>query len=196
MNATRICSIEHCTTPTRRKELCDAHYRRKRLHGDPLATKRPGLGISLADRLDLYTDKSDGCWLWTGGGTRYGKTVINGKTVSAHVAAYQESFGAIPSGMVVRHKCDTPKCVRPSHLELGTNADNSRDMTDRERQARGERQWCAKMTAESVADLREAYESGAANIPQLARNYGLSTSTVGKIVNYQTWKHVLNRKAA
>lgn len=192
----KICSIADCKKLVHARGWCVAHYRRNRLNGDPLLSRRPGLGITPAQRLDLYTDKSGDCWMWTGSGDRYGKTCVSGRYVSAHILSYELNVGPVPSGQIVRHRCDTPKCVRPEHLELGTNADNSRDMTDRQRQARGERQWCAKMTAETVIELREAYSLGKANIPELSRQYGISTSTVGKIINNQTWKHVPTRKVS
>lgn len=192
----KICSVDGCTKATHARGWCAPHYRRNRLNGDPLITRRPGLGKTPAERLDLYTDKSGDCWLWTASGDRYGKTFVAGRHVSTHVLSYELNVGPVPPGKVVRHRCDTPKCVRPNHLELGTNADNSRDMTERERQARGERQWCAKMTAETVIEMRDAYSVGKANTTELARQYGISTSAVGKILNNQTWKHVANRKVA
>lgn len=190
-----FCSIFECGKPTRYKSLCGAHYRRKRLYGDPIITLQPGRGLSPAQKLDLYTSKSDGCWIWQGGGVIYGKMVINGRTMPAHVMAYKLHVGPVPDGYVVRHKCDIPKCVRPDHLEVGTYADNSKDMTDRDRQAKGRRQWCAKMTEDSVAQLRVEYSTGIMTITQLSKHYGLATSTVGKIIQRVTWKHVPEMKA-
>lgn len=190
----RICSIESCETRTIRKELCDKHYRRRRLNGDPLSTKRPGLELTPAERLARGTDKTGECWLWTAGGVRYGKTSVGGKSVAVHVLAYELAHGPIPIGQVVRHSCDTPKCVKPSHLSVGTPAQNSRDMTTRDRQVKGIRQHCAKMTDAAVMECRESYFSGAATVTQLARHYGLTNSAIGKIVTFKTWKHVPSKE--
>jgi hypothetical protein len=37
----------------------------------------------------------------------------------------------LTSGEVVRHKCDNPTCVRREHLEMGTPAENARDIVER-----------------------------------------------------------------
>lgn len=78
-------------------------------------------------------DKSGECWLWRGA-TRssrtpwnYGRIYENGRIRSAHVVSYEMNLGAIPDGLLVLHRCDTPLCVRPSHLFLGTQRDNVRD---------------------------------------------------------------------
>lgn len=44
--------------------------------------------------------------------------------------------GPIPEGLIVRHKCDRPACVRIEHLELGTQAENMEDKYARGRAKR------------------------------------------------------------
>lgn len=42
--------------------------------------------------------------------------------------AYELTKGHIPAGMIVMHTCDNPPCCNPSHLVLGTQAENLADM--------------------------------------------------------------------
>lgn len=72
------------------------------------------------------------CWLWGGAPNSTGYGTIRqpgrfGKTVLAHRLAYEISFGVVPEGMCVCHRCDVPLCVNPGHLFLGSNLDNIRD---------------------------------------------------------------------
>lgn len=59
--------------------------------------------------------------------------------MSAHRFSYQQFKGKIPDGMIVCHSCDTPACVNPEHLWVGTYQDNSDDChkKGRNRQSRG-----------------------------------------------------------
>lgn len=79
--------------------------------------------------------KTESCWLWTGA-VRNGYGIINdGKKIPvyAHRLSYRIANGEIPSGMVVRHRCDNPKCVNPDHLQTGTKKQNTKDMVERGR---------------------------------------------------------------
>lgn len=69
------------------------------------------------------------CWLWMGGCTQsgYGRFSIHSRMHRAHRVAWELTNGPIPEGICVLHRCDNPPCVRPSHLWLGTAADNQRD---------------------------------------------------------------------
>lgn len=49
----------------------------------------------------------------------------------AHRWVWEMANGPIPSGLVVRHRCDNRLCFRLSHLELGTVAENNADAAER-----------------------------------------------------------------
>ncbi len=48
----------------------------------------------------------------------------------AHRLSWEIAYGPIPEGIQVNHLCDTPPCILPWHLYLGTQANN---IDDRER---------------------------------------------------------------
>ena len=82
-------------------------------------------------------DKSGECWTWTGARDPrgYGRLGRGRKTLFAHRFSWEEENGPIPNGLFVCHSCDNPACVRPSHLFLGTQKDNIRDMMSKNRGA-------------------------------------------------------------
>lgn len=70
----------------------------------------------------------------TGG---YGSLRVNGIVQYAHRLVFERAWQfPIPLGMVVMHTCDTPACINPLHLQLGTQADNVRDMAAKGRHGR------------------------------------------------------------
>jgi hypothetical protein len=80
-----------------------------------------------------------GCWIWLGhetGSNRYGTLRVDNKQVMAHRFSYERHIGPV-GDLQVLHRCDTPLCVNPHHLFLGTNQDNVDDRQAKGRQARG-----------------------------------------------------------
>ena len=81
-------------------------------------------------------EPNSGCWLWLGdldsGG--YGRLKIKGKTYRAHRFSLLREQ---QTDLFVCHKCDTPSCVNPDHLFLGTHSDNMKDMVSKNRHSGG-----------------------------------------------------------
>jgi hypothetical protein len=102
---------------------------------------------------------------------------------------FEECFGPIQEGYFIRHKCDNPNCINPEHLEQGTPFQNTLDMLERNRQAKGEKNGSAKLTENDVKDIRKLRVSGML-LKEISKRYGIGVSTVGQIVNRRLWKHV------
>ena len=85
----------------------------------------------------IVPEPNSGCWLWAGchDPDGYGRWGYRGQC-QAHRAVYVHHVGAIPEGLHALHKCDTPACVNPDHLYLGTSKENQRDVSLRNRHGR------------------------------------------------------------
>lgn len=69
----------------------------------------------------------DDCWLWTAAGLTsrgYGIFRANHKGIGAHRWLYEQTYGPLPEGAVLHHRCETRACVNPAHLEPTTSRDN------------------------------------------------------------------------
>lgn len=149
----------------------------------------------------------NGCLNWSRAvfkaGMGYGMIQVDGDTWGAHRVAYATLIGPIPEGMVVRHKCDNPRCINPEHLELGTPKENSGDMISRGRSTKGVRRpgtgpkgnvnANAHLTESRVLEIRARCEGGyseTATPSLLAREFGVTPSTICKIVKRQIWTHI------
>lgn len=138
----------------------------------------------------------ENCWIWTGARSSngYGRIQSNRRNLWAHRVAFQYANGVIEPGALVLHRCDTPLCVRPAHLFLGTHADNTRDAARKGRlviptapRLQGEQHPGSKLTQVAVDGIRTAYATGNVTQNELAQVHGVSRSLIGLICSGAIW---------
>ena len=147
------------------------------------------------ERVDMTGD----CWNWTGfrADSRYGQDngygLIRfcGHKQLAHRLAYLFTFGTIPIGMHVLHKCDNPACCNPAHLWLGTADDNMKDASKKGRISKvsrnaGEKCAAHKLTEDYVKVIKARNFLGETQL-ELALGYGVNPSTISYAISGRTW---------
>lgn len=136
-----------------------------------------------------------GCWLWMGTINENGYGIVTtgernqrGRLarVGAHKFFYESLVAPVPHNLYVCHSCDVRSCVNPSHLFLGTAADNMMDASRKDRIAYGERNGTAKLTGIKVRAIRNAHARGVTK-KILATRFNLSSQHIYAIVNRFIW---------
>ncbi len=84
--------------------------------------------------------------------------------------------------MVVRHCCDNPKCINPSHLDFGTRQDNVTDMVIRKRN------YC-KIEDEKILKTIELYNSGIAQ-KTISNVLNIDKRYVSRIITGKIWSNL------
>jgi hypothetical protein len=143
---------------------------------------------------DLYIpEPNSGCWLWLSGinNKGYGIREVGGRRKLAHRISYEMFCGEIPDGLCVLHRCDTPLCINPRHLLLGTKLENTRDMDAKGRRVNtpqlGSKHGMAKLTEADVIAIRND-----PRMPQslIAKDYGVTKEMIYNIKKRRNWKHL------
>lgn len=137
-----------------------------------------------------FKEPNSGCWIWTACLGTYGYGRFQGvtETQQAHRYSWEIYNGPIPVGQIVCHRCDTPACVNPDHLFVGTDADNVADKVAKGRQTRGENHVGSVLTEAQVRKIRRLYASGNTSYRKLASRYGVGTMTISHLIRRETWK--------
>lgn len=170
-------------------------------------------GRPLEEKFWARLPEGPGCRLWTGplNGQGYGRFIYGGRQLMAHRVAWELTNGPIPDGQDACHTCDKDyplgdityrRCGEPTHLFLGTQADNIADMCAKGRQAvgdrngtrihperrpRGSKHGMAKLTASQVAEIRDRYADRGISQRVLASEYGIHQSHLSAIVRGARW---------
>lgn len=141
-------------------------------------------------------DKKTGCleWTYSKNPKGYGQYMIGGRGQQrrfyTHRLSWMLTFGKIPKGFIVCHKCDNPSCGNPSHLFLGTYKDNTNDMMKKGRHwyIKVDPLLYSKLNFEKAREIRETKHL--LSIKQQALKYGVCASTIKNVRKGRTWNGV------
>lgn len=192
------CSIKDCNKPSHAHGYCSMHNHRIERYGNPDTVK-----IFLNDELKRFWSKIDKrgeneCWDWTRGMHHgYGNFHIRRNNRDTVVVStrymWEITFGKIPDGFLVCHKCDNRACVNPSHLFLGTYDDNAKDRDSKNRfvKLQGEDIGTSRLTNDDILAIRKDYTPHKyGSVKNLANKYNISITHIHRIIKRKVWFHI------
>lgn len=147
-------------------KICTLADVKKRYVRRPPKPRKPPRPLKERFNAKWIPEPNSGCWLWIGARRSKNYGAIghsNGKTISAHRAAWLVYVGEIPDGICVLHRCDTPECVNPGHLWLGTHSENMQDMISKGRGNRHPKRVCKhghEFTPENTIIFKRGINAG------------------------------------
>lgn len=134
-----------------------------------------------------------GCRIWNGSKNKrgYGRLGVDNKLVQAHRYSYELSNGKIPDGLYVTHKCDTPACIEPTHLSVGSQQDNMDEMVQRCRSLhrKGSKNPKHTLIESDIPKIRALRVSGM-TYQSIASIFNVQLPTIWKVTSGKTWVHV------
>lgn len=135
--------------------------------------------------------KESKCILWTKACNEkgYGVTWKYGKIYKAHRAAYEKHHSIkLTSTQYVLHTCDTPSCVNPEHLYIGTQKDNMQDRKERTgfHQTQGSKHPSHKLKEKDIYYILNSH----CRNKDLAKYFSVDPSLISRIRSGKKWKHI------
>jgi uncharacterized protein (DUF433 family) len=147
----------------------------------------------------IFPTNLNDCWEWKGNERNkdgykrftYTPSKLNRIEVSVHRFIFELYYGKITNNLVVCHNCDNPGCCNPTHLFLGTVADNMKDMVNKDRSCYGQYNGNSSLTEENISEIIENIISGVyKNKHQIADDFNVDVHCIQDIFREYTWTKI------
>ena len=192
MAKSEVCSIEGCGKKRDgRSRLCPAHRCRLKRHGD-VAGGGPQRNVRYKWLEEHKDYRGDGCLIWPFArdpvrGYAHIHRPGGGVTTASRVMCELVN-GPSPAGYEAAHNCGkgTDGCVHPQHLRWATVLENRRDKLLHGTHPSGAKHYKAKLTDQQAVSIRE--RAPFVSLAELAREFGVSDTTIWRILNGQSYK--------
>jgi hypothetical protein len=136
----------------------------------------------------------NGCRLWLAGKHSDGSGQFGGgrvKNERAYRVAWRLTYGLIPPGKQINHRCDVRACNEPTHLWCGTQQENVIDCYRKgrriQRGKRGPNNNKAKLTWALVREMRRLRRDEGLPLRELCRRFGISKPHASHIILNRVW---------
>lgn len=153
-----------------------------------MGRKKKNINESYNEKV-IKSDNENDCYGWAAslGHNGYALMWDGVRLQRGHRWVWEQHYGEIPEGMVIRHTCNTRHCTNIRHLQLGSQADNIRDRDADGNTAKGEVHGMAKLTESDVKEIR-AQRANKVKLRDIAEQFGITMANVSNIAKRRIWK--------
>jgi hypothetical protein len=154
----------------------------------------PELSSSDLLRFLKKVKKVGDCWIWQGFcyENGYGQFNLSPWEYRAHRVSFRHFSGLDPGPIRVLHECNTPACVNPKHLFLGTQRANVQQSHDEGRHSmKGDLHPRAKLSEAEVKQILELWFTESNKLSEIAKVFPwVSYGTIESICSRRSWAHI------
>lgn len=196
----KACSIDGCKgnahwTKMGKRNMCQAHWRRWKLYGDPLAGRTPDGEASEYYRTVVMNYEGAECLIWpyagTNSGSGYGRLLKDGRLAVVSRLLCEETYGPPPTPEhEAAHSCGKGHegCVTKGHLSWKSPTENSADRVVHGTDNRGENHPLSKLTENAVREIIALKGKEAQKVT--AKRYGVNPHLISSVQTRRAWAWV------
>jgi hypothetical protein len=147
--------------------------------------------MNMTEKILSRCEQDGDCLIWQGAKHRqgYGMVRIDGNMQTVHRVIGLEAYGHPGKSTIYKftHTCGNPLCCNADHITVKTHSDLMQDIVPTRKLKRAKN---VELTPELVLEIRNAPDNGWGTNARLAKKYGLSNTTIGRIRSGESYNWI------